>query len=373
MTTKKDYYEVLGVPRNATKDDIKRAYRKLAMQYHPDRNKSPDAEEKFKEISEAYAVLSDDQKRAEYDMYGHTGFDRMYSTEDIFRSANFRDFEDIFRSMGFGEDPFDLFGSMFGFEREGRVRSYDIGADLRTEVEITLEEAARGTKRSLSYLRNAPCPKCKGSGAEPGTGLRTCSKCGGRGQIRSTRRMGFMTFTSVSTCPQCKGTGHAYEKPCSECKGTGRKRITQDLSIDIPPGIRDGMRLRLPGYGEYGKDGKGTLYVYVRIARHKIFERKGDNLFVTVPISFAQAALGGEIEVPTLFGKTKLKIPEGTQSHSEFVIRNEGMPHFNSREHGDLIVRVVVEVPKKLTKKQRELLKQFEEESGKKRWFFGIF
>ncbi|MEM4359238.1 MAG: molecular chaperone DnaJ [Candidatus Bilamarchaeaceae archaeon] len=371
--TKRDYYEVLGVPRNASQDEIKRAYRRLAMQYHPDRNKSPDAEEKFKEISEAYAVLSDEQKRADYDAYGHVGFDRMYSAEDIFRGANFRDFEDLFRSFGFGsEDPFDIFGSMFGFGRHGG-RVYERGADLETKIEITLEEAAQGTKKKISYLRNAPCPRCRGSGAEPGSKLNACSKCGGSGQVRSTRRMGFMTFASISTCPNCRGTGRAYEKQCTECHGSGKKRKTEDVEIDIPPGIRTGMRFRMPGYGEYGKDGSGALYVYVTVKKHKIFERKGDDLIITVPISFAQAALGGEIDVPTLFGKTKLRIPEGTDSHAEFRIRGEGMPHFNSDSHGDLVVRTFVEVPKKLSKRQRELLKEFEEESKKKKGFFGFF
>jgi len=372
---KKDYYEVLGVSKSATKDEIKKAYRKLAMQYHPDRNKEAGAEAKFKEISEAYAVLSDEKKRADYDAYGHAGFDNMYSQEDIFRNANFRGFEDLFRNMGFGGgDPFDVFGEMFGFEGKGRGRrGYDIGSDLQTEIEITLEEAVKGTKKKLSYWRNAPCPRCGGNGGEPGSKLNSCNQCGGRGQVKQMRRMGPMTFATITACPQCYGAGRSYEKTCNECNGSGKKRLSQDLSIDIPEGVRDGMRLRLGGYGEYEKDGAGNLYVYIKVKEHRIFQRHGDDLYITAPITFGQAAMGDEIEVPTLFGKTKLKIPSGTSSHNEFRISNEGMPIFNDGGKGDLIVKTVVDVPKKLTKKQKELLQEFEEGYKKKKGFFDWF
>jgi len=372
--TKRDYYEILGVKKDATKAEIKKAYRKLAMKYHPDRNKEPDAEAKFKEISEAYAVLSDDKKRADYDAYGHAGFDNMYSQEDIFRGANFQGFEDLFRNMGFGggggADPFDIFSSMFGggFRRRG-----DIGSDLQTEVEITLEEAAKGTKKKLSYWRNAPCPKCKGTGGQPGSNLNTCSQCGGRGQVRQMRRMGPMTFATVNVCPQCRGQGQSYEKSCEECNGSGSKRLSQDLNIDIPSGVRDGMRLRLGGYGEFGKDGMGNLYVYIKVKEHKVFQRYDDDLYITAPITFGQAAMGDKIEVPTLFGKTELKIPSGTSSHAEFRINNKGMPIFNNGGHGDLIVKTIVDIPKKLTKKQKELLKEFEGDYKKKKGFFDWF
>jgi molecular chaperone DnaJ len=354
--TKRDYYDILGVKKDASKDEIKKAYRKLAMKYHPDRNKEADAEAKFKEISEAYAVLSDDRKRADYDAYGHAGFDNMYSREDIFRNANFRGFEDLFRSMGFGGDPFDVFGEMFGFGGFGRGRRYNVGHDLQTEVEISLEEAAKGTKKKLSYWRNAPCPRCGGTGGEPGSKLNTCNQCGGRGQVKQMRRMGPMAFATITACPQCHGVGQSYEKTCNECGGSGRKRLSQDLSIDIPAGVR-----------------AGNLYVYIKVKEHKIFQRYEDDLYITAPITFGQAAMGDEIEVPTLFGKTKLKIPSGTTSHHEFRISNEGMPIFNDGGKGDLIVKTIVDVPKKLTKKQKELLKEFEENYKKKKGFFDWF
>ncbi len=372
--TKKDYYEVLGVSKTASKDEIKKAYRKLAMKFHPDKNKDAGAEGKFKEISEAYAVLSDEKKRADYDAYGHAGFDNMYSQEDIFRNANFQGFEDLFRNMGFGggagADPFDIFGSMFG---GGMGRNMNVGHDLQTEVEITLEQAAKGTKKKMSYWRNAPCPKCGGSGGEPGSKLNTCSQCAGQGRVKQMRRMGPMTFATIAACPQCHGAGQSYEKSCRECSGSGKKRLSQDLNIDIPEGVRDGMRLRLGGYGEYEKDGAGNLYVYIKVQPHKIFQRFGDDLFITAPITFGQAAMGDKIEVPTLFGKTELKIPSGTSSHAEFRINNEGMPVFNNGGKGDLIVKTIVDIPKKLTKKQKELLKDFEGDYKKKKGFFDWF
>ncbi len=373
MERKKDYYETLGVDRNASQEEIKKAFHRLAIKYHPERNKDPGAEEKFKEISEAYAVLSDEQKRADYDAYGHAGFDNMYSQEDIFRGANFRDFEDLFRSMGFGGDPFDIFGEMFGFSGMRRSRRYNVGHDLETEIEITLEEAAKGTKKKLSYWRNAPCPRCGGNGGEPGSKLNSCSQCAGRGQVKQMKRMGPMTLATITACPRCYGAGRSYEKTCGECSGSGKKRMSQDLSIDIPAGVRDGMRLRLGGYGEYEKDGAGNLYVYIKVKEHKIFQRLGNDLFITVPITFGQAVMGDKIEVPTLFGKTELIIPSGTASHAEFRIHNEGMPIFNEGEKGDLIVKTVVDIPKKLTKKQKELLQEFEEGYKKKRGFFNWF
>lgn len=362
--TKRDYYEVLGVSKSASKDEIKKAYRKLALKYHPDRNKESDAAERFKEISEAYAVLSNDQKRSQYDQFGHAGFDRMYTQEDIFRTANFRDFQDIFDTMGFGTDPFGgIFGSMFGSMFRGRGGPMgEYGADLELEVEITLEEAAKGAKKDLSYHRTKACSSCEGKG---GTGLKNCDMCNGSGQLKQARRAGPMSFYTVTTCSKCGGRGNIPEKACSKCAGSGKASAKEHLKIDIPAGIHNGMRLHLGGLGEYGRDGPGDLYVRIYVKAHERFERDGDNLWIKMPITFPQAALGGDIEIPTLFGKAKLHIPQGTQSHTVFRLKNEGMPRVKGKNKGDEMVQVIVEVPKKLNKKQKKLLQEFEGEKKK--------
>lgn len=371
--TKRDYYEVLGIAKNADKDEIKKAYRKLALKYHPDRNKEPEAAERFKEVSEAYAVLSDEKKRAQYDQYGHAGFDQMYSREDIFRNADFGDFEDIFGGFG-GGDPFGgIFGSMFGQMFRGRGGpSREYGADLETALEISLEEAAKGVKKDISYHRSKACSRCHGSGSEPGSSKSTCPDCHGKGQVQQARRAGPMAFYTVTTCKKCRGEGVFSDNPCKSCSGSGKMSSNEHIKVDIPAGIHSGMRLHLNGLGEYGKDGPGDLYVRAMIKPHKIFERKDDNLYLQMPISFSHAALGDGIEVPTLFGKAKLHIPQGTQSHTVFRLKGEGMPRLRGGGKGDLMVRVVIDVPKKLSKKQKELLKEFEKENGKK-GFFGFF
>ncbi|HSB46716.1 MAG TPA: molecular chaperone DnaJ [Candidatus Bilamarchaeum sp.] len=365
---KRDYYEVLGVARGAGADEIKSAYRKLAMKFHPDRNKEPAAAERFKEISEAYAVLSDEKKRAQYDQYGHAGFDRMYSEEDIFRSADFRGFEDIFGDMeGFG--PFgSMFSSMFG--GFGRERA-DYGANLETEVEITLEEAAKGVKKDISYHRSKACPRCRGEGSEPGSARKTCTGCNGRGQVRQTRRAGPMAFYTVTTCGKCRGEGSIVENPCTGCGGSGKTSENEHIKVSIPPGVQSGMRLRLGDMGEYGTDGPGDLFVRIFIRQHQKFGRDGDDLKIDMPISFARAAMGGDLEVPTLFGKDRLHIPAGTESHTIFRLKGEGMPRLGRGGKGDLLVRAIIEVPKRLTKKQREALEEFEKETKeKKKGFF---
>ncbi|MCI0503651.1 molecular chaperone DnaJ [Candidatus Micrarchaeota archaeon] len=377
MAQKRDYYEVLGVQKGAGKDEIKQAYRKLALQYHPDRNKDAGAEERFKEISEAYAVLSDEKKRAQYDQYGHAGFDSMYSREDIFRGADFSDFEDMFGSFGFGQDPFGgMFGSIFGMGGQGRGRGgrrREYGANLETAIEITLEEAAKGIKKDIAYNRTKACAKCKGSGSEPGSSRKTCSACAGRGQVQQTRRAGPMQFFTVTTCPKCRGEGEVVENPCKSCNGSGKVSEHEHIKVGIPPGVQNGMRLHLEGLGEHGKDGPGDLYVRIYIQQHKSFERHGDDLALEVPLSFSKAALGGEIEVPTLFGKAMLHIPPGTQSHTVFRMKGEGMPKLERGGKGDELVRVVIEVPKKLSKRQKELLEDLEkEEKEKKKGLFGM-
>jgi molecular chaperone DnaJ len=372
---KRDYYEILGVPRNASKDDIKKAYRKLAFELHPDRNKSADAAAKFKEMSEAYAVLSDDNKRSQYDQYGHAGFDRMYTNEDIFRGADFSDFgdmEDILRNFGFGgSSPFgnSPFSSVFG-GRRGRRREF--GSDLEAELSISLEDAANGAKEEVEMYRTKECGRCEGSGAEPGSKASTCDQCRGSGQVQQGRRMGGMSFFTVTTCPKCRGEGTIIGNPCKDCAGSGRVREKEHIKVTIPAGIENGMRIRLEGLGEYGRDGPGDLYVLVRVKPHKFLRRNGDELWLDAPVSFSMATLGGKMDVPMLSGHVKLSIPPGTQPGTVFRLKGEGMPDIRSGRKGDGMVRISVEVPKKLTPKQKELLEQFAKESGesKKKGFW---
>ncbi|MFA6213927.1 MAG: molecular chaperone DnaJ [Candidatus Micrarchaeia archaeon] len=373
MATKRDYYEILGVARDAAADAIKDAYRTLAMKYHPDRNKEAGAEDKFKEISEAYAVLSDAEKRAAYDQYGHAGFDQRYSQEDIFRSANF---EDVFRDFGFsfgGGSPFEdmIFSSMFGGSpRRGRGR----GADLRYDLYISLEEAARGASKELSFKRNKECSRCKGSGAEPGSKVATCQKCGGNGQVRTVRRMGaFGSFTSVGICPSCNGKGARPSKECRACEGSGTEQAEEKFSVDIPPGVDTGSQLRLEGLGERGQAKSGDLYVFITVRPHALFRREGDDIYIETPISFSQAALGSEIEVPTLFGKVKLHIPAGTQTHTILRMRGEGMPHVRGRGKGDQLIRVIVRTPSSLSEKQRKALEELGDGESRKGLFENMF
>lgn len=375
MTTKRDYYEILGVPRDATKEQLKDAYRTLALKFHPDRNKEAGAEDKFKEISEAYAVLSDDQKRAAYDQYGHAGFDQRYSQEDIFRNANF---EDIFREFGFsfggsGGSPFEdmIFSSMFGGSPR---RSRGVGQSLRYDLYVTLEEAARGISKEISFKRNKECARCKGSGAEPGSKMNSCAKCGGHGQVRTSRRMGpFGSFTSVTTCNACGGRGQRPSKECRECGGSGIVQSEEKLSVDVPAGVDTGSRLRLSGMGEAGPAGSGDLYVFITVKPHSVFNREGDDIYIETPVSFSQAALGAEIEVPTLFGKAKLKIPAGTQTHTVFRMKGEGMPRVHGRGKGDQLIRVIIRTPTNLSGKQKKALEELGEADPKKGLFENMF
>ncbi|MBI5223745.1 molecular chaperone DnaJ [Candidatus Micrarchaeota archaeon] len=374
MTSKRDYYEILGVQKNASPDEIKSAYRKLALKYHPDKNKEAGAEERFKEFSEAYAVLSDPDKRSKYDQYGHAGFDQMYSQEDIFRGANFSGFEDLF-----GEDsPFgDVFGSLFGSQfssgRSSGSRRSGKGANLQTEIDISLEDAAKGLKKDFSFHRTKACSRCKGSGGEPGSSRTSCPTCKGRGQVQQNRRAGPMSFYTVTTCPKCHGEGSSLEKPCQSCSGSGKTSEMEHVKINIPPGIEDGMRIRLDGLGEFGRGGPGDLYVFIRVGENDSFVRDGDDIRVEASIPFTVAALGGEIEVKTIWGNTKLQIPSGTASHTVFRLRGQGMPILQTTNKGDQLVRVIVEVPKRLTSRQKELLREFEkEEKGAKKGMFGF-
>lgn len=347
---KKDFYEILGVNRDASEDDIKKAYRKLAMKYHPDRNPdSHDAEEKFKEAKEAYEILSDSQKRAAYDQYGHAGVDPQAGFGA--GGAGFG---------GFGDAFSDIFGDIFGGGRGGGGRSNVYrGADLRYNLEISLEEAARGVEKQLKIPSHEECDTCHGTGAKPGTEAKTCHTCGGHGQVRVSQ--GF--FSIQQTCPTCHGSGKYIPEPCRACKGTGRVQTTKTLAVKIPAGVDEGDRIRLSGEGEPGVNGgpPGDLYVVVHIRQHTVFQRDGNDLHCEMPISFTVAALGGEIEIPTLDGKARLAIPSETQSGQVFRLRGKGIKGVRSAITGDLMCHVVVETPVNLTARQKELLKEFEE------------
>jgi len=363
MTNKRDYYEVLDVPKDASKQEIKRTYRKLALKYHPDRNKSPDAEEKFKEISEAYAVLSDDEKRSQYDQFGHAGISGRYTWEDIYRST---DFESIFRDLGFGG-----FGSIFDMLFGGRGRRRNgprQGADLRSYVEITLEEAAFGIEKELEVPGFDVCESCHGSGLKAGTNSQRCPKCKGTGEIRYTKNFGGMYFTQVQPCDACGGRGVPLKNLCPVCKGTGATQSIHQIKLKIPAGIEDGYSLRLLGEGKPGFKGgpRGDLYVVVHVKPHKLFERRGDDILYEAEISFPEAALGTKISVPTLNGEAKLKVPEGTQSRTIFRLRGKGLPHLHGWGKGDQFVNVVVRTPTELTKQQKKLLKELEKELKEK-------
>ncbi len=355
MASKADYYELLGVDRNATAEELKKAYRKLAIQYHPDKNPGDKkAEEKFKEISEAYEVLSDPEKRAAYDRFGHAAVAGaggagagMHDPFEVFR--------EVFGGMGGGGIFDHIFGS--GETRTGGSRSR--GADLRYDLEITLEEALRGAEKEIDLLKPETCKRCDGTGADAGSRPKTCPVCRGHGQVISSR--GF--FQVSQTCGHCRGTGEIIEKICTECRGEGRVEKRSRIKLRIPAGIEEGSRLRSTGNGEAGfrGGGPGDLYVVIHIKQHPVFERDGADLYCEVPLSFATAALGGDLEVPTLDGKANVKIPAGTQSATIFKLRGKGMPHLQSRSTGDLLVRVLVEVPTKLSAEQRQKLIEFAE------------
>jgi molecular chaperone DnaJ len=355
MATKRDYYEVLGVPKNASEEEIKKAYRKLAMKYHPDRNQgdaAKEAEAKFKEAKEAYEMLSDADKRSAYDQYGHAGVD-----------PNMRG------GMGGGPEGFggfaeafgDIFGDIFGQGRGGRAGGRQVyrGNDLSYAMEVTLEEAALGKEAQIRIPTWDPCDTCHGSGAKPGTQAKTCSTCHGAGVVQM--RQGF--FSVQQTCPTCRGVGKIIPEPCPTCHGQGKVKKQKTLEVKIPAGIDDGMRIRSAGNGEPGHNGgpPGDLYIEIRLKKHPIFERDGDDLHCVVPISFTRAALGGEIEVPTLQGKAAIDIPEGTQAGKQFRLRGKGIKGVRSSYPGDLYCHIAVETPVKLTEHQRKLLRELDE------------
>ena len=352
-TKKRDYYEVLGVGRNASEEEVKRAYRRLAVKFHPDKNPDdPHAEEKFKELGEAYDVLMDSDKRAAYDRFGHAafasggaGFGGFHDPFDIFR--------EVFGGGGFGGGIFETFFGGAGARTEDRQR----GSDLRYDMQIGLEEAAFGVEKEIEIEKLDTCDKCHGSGAEPGSRTISCPTCGGRGQVISSR--GF--FHVSQTCPRCRGAGEIIEKPCPKCHGEGRMEKLSRVKLKIPAGIREGSRLRSSHNGEAGIRGAppGDLYVVIHIKEHKVFRREDDDLYCEVPIAFSLAALGGEVDVPTLEGKAHLKVPAGTQSGQMFKLRGKGITNVNGRGRGDLFTRLIVEVPSRLNAEQRRKLEEF--------------
>lgn len=359
MTTSRDYYEILGVDRKASIDEIKKAYRGLALKYHPDRvsaDEKKSAEEKFKEISEAYAVLSDDKKRGLYDQYGHAGIDQKYSTEDIFRGADFSSiFEDLFRGGGSGGGIFeDIFGSdAFGGGRG--TRRARRGRDLQAEVEISLEEAVSGTEKTFQMSRYEECEMCGGSGAKPGSKKTVCGTCRGAGQV--TVAHGFFHLTQ--TCGKCGGEGRIIAAPCPKCAGQGRIKTPRKISVKIPPGVDTGSQLRIRGEGEAGEGGTGDLFVFVKVRPHHLFERHENDLLCETHVDVAQAILGADIDVPTLTGNVQMKIPPGTPSGKVFRLREKGVPDVHSRSKGDELVRVVVDIPAGLSGQEKKLIQEF--------------
>jgi molecular chaperone DnaJ len=354
--SKRDYYEVLGVSRTAGGEEIKKSYRKLAVKFHPDKNPGDKhAEEKFKELSEAYEALSDPQKRAAYDQFGHAAFDsRTRARSGGFGAGGFHDPFDIFREVFGGNSS--IFENLFGGGGQD-PSAPQRGEDLRFDLEITLEDAALGCEKEISVTKPDRCETCDGSGAEAGSKIKTCETCGGRGQVLMSRGI----FSIAQTCPHCKGAGKILEKPCRACHGNGKRERTSKIKLRIPAGVDAGSRLRSSGNGEAGFRGgpAGDLYVVLHVRQHEIFQRDGDDLLCNVPVSFVQAALGAEIEVPTLDGSATVKIPSGTQSHSTFRLKGKGVKNLQGYGHGDLHVRVQVEVPARLNSGQKAKLQEF--------------
>lgn len=361
---KRDYYDVLGIAKGANADEIKRAYRTLAKKYHPDLNRDDPkiAEEKFKEVSEAYEVLVDDQKRKLYDAYGHQGVNQQFGNQGFTwdQFTHFSDLEDIFGDLGF-------FGGVDLFGRRRRSSAGPAqGEDLRYDMEMSLEDAARGVEKELPIPHSVSCKECNGSGAEKGTSPKKCPKCGGRGQVQTVRRQGYSQYVTIYPCDACGGKGTYIETQCASCKGRGAVQKIDKIQVKVPPGVDTGLRLRVQGEGEAGRRGgpSGDLYIVLHVKPHPKFQRDGDDLHYDTEVPFTTAALGGEIEVPTLEGTVRLTIPTGTQSHTIFRLGGKGMPRFGRTGRGDEYVRVKISTPKSLSDKQKELLRELAKESG---------
>ncbi|MEG0508298.1 MAG: molecular chaperone DnaJ [Eubacterium sp.] len=371
MSEKRDYYEVLGVDKNAGADEIKKAYRKMAMKYHPDKNPGDAAaEEKFKEANEAYEVLSDETKKATYDQYGHAGMENGFggggSGFGGFGGGGFEDiFSDIFSSFGGGGGGgFSGFGGFGGGGNSRRGPSR--GSDMKISINLSFKEAAFGTEKKIKIKRQEECETCHGSGAEAGSNVKNCDKCGGSGQVYIRQQTPFGTIQQTAVCDKCHGEGKIIEKPCHTCHGSGIQEKERTINIKIPAGVDNGSVLPLRSEGNTGAKGggKGDLFVYIGVKEDPLFKREEDDIYFEIPITFAQAALGAELVVPTIDGKVKLKVPEGTQTGKVFRLKSKGVPNVNGRGRGDQYITVRVEVPKKLNKKQKELLKTFDKEIG---------
>lgn len=368
MADKRDYYEVLGLSKSASVDEIKKAYRKLAKQYHPDLNPGDkSAEAKFKEVNEAYEVLSDSDKKARYDQFGHAGVDPNFGA-----------------SAGYSGNPFgqdidlgDIFGSFFGggfsggfSGRKANPNAPRRGSDTEAVVNITFDEAAKGCKKQVSYQNIETCSECKGSGAESGSSPKTCPTCNGTGQVRINQRTPFGSIQTTRTCDRCHGRGKVIEKPCKKCNGNGRVRVKKTIEVNIPAGIKDDQILNVTAKGNSGINGgpAGDLHVYVNIKPHELFERKGDDIWCELPVTFTQAALGYEVSVPTLDGKVSYSLREGTQPGDVFKLKGKGMQHLGGRGRGDQYVKITIEVPRNLSQKQREILKEFDTHASEKNY-----
>ncbi len=350
-TGQKDYYDVLGVPRDASAQDLKKAYRKLAMEFHPDRNPSDDAHETFKAVNRAYEVLSDQEKRSLYDRFGHAGVDGA-------GGAGPQGFDGFQTFDGFG----DIFDAFFGGGQRGRRgrRGPARGSDLRYNLRLTFEEAVFGADKEIEYNRMERCDRCTGKGAEPGTDLQTCPECNGAGEIRRAQQSIFGQFVNVAACGRCQGEGRIVTNPCSQCRGSGRERKPRRIQVKVPAGVDDGTQIRLTGEGEAGARGgeAGVLYVVLQVAAHERFERVDDHIVLELPVNIAQGALGADVTVPTLDGEMQFEIPAGTQSGEDFILRGKGVPHLRGGGRGDMVIRVTVVTPEDLSDEQRALLEQ---------------
>lgn len=359
---KKDYYEILGLPKDATVQQIKKKYRSCALKYHPDRvpeNQKKESEEKFKEISEAYGVLSDPKKRSLYDQYGHAGIDQNFTTDDIFRGA---DFSSVFGDSGLGDVFSQFFGGGGGFgdifgSGGQRVQR---GRDIQYEVDLTLEEAYSGIEKKIKVPRNEHCTHCNGSGSKPGSKLKTCETCGGKGQVIMSS--GF--FRMQQACTACGGHGNIIVEKCPECNGRTMVKVTRKIDVNIPAGVDNNSRLRVSGQGEVGRDGAGDLYVYIHVLDHNVFKRDGNDIFIELPVPFTVAALGGEVSTPTLGGKVTMKIPAGTQSGKVFRLKDKGMPDLRRGFYGDQMAKVMISVPERISEEQKKLLEELAQLGG---------
>ncbi len=364
MADKRDYYEVLGIEKGASEEEIKKAFRKMALKYHPDRNQGDkDAEEKFKEVNEAYSVLSDPELRKKYDMFGFAGVD---PSAQAGQQGGYTQWTGGFDGMDFGDIFGDFFGGGFGGGAARRRNAPSKGRDIQHSLKITFEEAAFGTTKTINVRKYVKCDKCQGSGAAPGTSKHSCPRCGGTGQVQTVRNTLFGQVQTASTCPECGGTGQKIDTPCPDCSGSGQIMKNIKIEVKIPAGVDEGSVLPIRGQGEPGRNGgpNGDLYVVLAVAPHKLFDREGNDLYLDIPISFTQAALGDEITVPTLEGKVSYKVPAGTQPGTVFRLRGKGVADVHGGRMGDLYVKVTLEVPTKLNAEQKKIIKQMGDTVG---------